>query len=188
MKMFGNLKRDIRYYLRLPFERYHNRLVVRYIEKHLNPHSGSIIKYDTISEKEKRSFAYEVLNHKEFIIRAATVLIDETDNTIINTFSVASPGHHAECIFFANKYYGRPISTIPNTKQSQGFITNLGRYIDRKEGFKIATAANQINKKHGNPTKLFSEDMWCLTDEREEFKELYLNHWTVKCSTFIRGF
>jgi len=46
----------------------------------------------------------------------------------------------------------------PCTKaDSQGFVTNKGRYVDRKEGGAIAFKANQIDK----PTSmLFSEDLW----------------------------
>jgi hypothetical protein len=40
---------------------------------------------------------------------------------------------------------------------SQGFVTNKGRYVNRKEGGEIAFKAGQIDK----PTSmLFSEDLW----------------------------
>lgn len=42
----------------------------------------------------------------------------------------------------------------------QGFLTTKGRFVDRAEGFRIATAADQIETKHGSPGLLFSEDMW----------------------------
>jgi hypothetical protein len=44
----------------------------------------------------------------------------------------------------------------------QGFLTSSGRYVDREEGFTIASAAGQIIHKSGNPDTptLYSEDMW----------------------------
>jgi len=42
----------------------------------------------------------------------------------------------------------------------QGFVTTRGRFVGRKEALEIATKAGQIIKKHGNPTILFSEDLW----------------------------
>ena len=42
----------------------------------------------------------------------------------------------------------------------QGFITDKGEFVDRKEGLRIARDNNQIIHKHGNENELFSEDMW----------------------------
>ena len=42
----------------------------------------------------------------------------------------------------------------------QGFVTNKGRFVDRKEGWVIAEAAGQIKRTTGNKGQLFSEDMW----------------------------
>ena len=42
----------------------------------------------------------------------------------------------------------------------QGFITNLDRYVDRKEGYIIALAANQIKNTSAPGDTLVSEDLW----------------------------
>lgn len=45
--------------------------------------------------------------------------------------------------------------------QNQGFITNMGRFVDRVEGFKIAKEADQIKGNVPNLTEyLISEDLW----------------------------
>lgn len=43
--------------------------------------------------------------------------------------------------------------------ETQGFISTNG-FVDRVEGLKIATKANQIIKKHPSYNELYSEDMW----------------------------
>lgn len=47
----------------------------------------------------------------------------------------------------------------------QGFLTSAGRYVDREEALKIATAAGQLNGLRDQPgsyrgKELFSEDLW----------------------------
>ena len=44
----------------------------------------------------------------------------------------------------------------------QGFITNKGRFVDRKEAMKIAKAQNQVIRLSGSPNSniLFSEDLY----------------------------
>lgn len=45
---------------------------------------------------------------------------------------------------------------------NQGFLTSTGRFVNRTEGYYIASRADQIIHKSGNagePT-LYSEDMW----------------------------
>ncbi|MGV7078434.1 hypothetical protein ACWA5Z_06470 [Testudinibacter sp. P80/BLE/0925] len=46
--------------------------------------------------------------------------------------------------------------------ESQGFLTNTGRYVERKEAFDIASAAGQILKKTGGEDSkiLFSGDIY----------------------------
>jgi hypothetical protein len=41
---------------------------------------------------------------------------------------------------------------------NQGFLTSIGRFVDRVEAAVIARRAGQIEKKHGPPDVLFSED------------------------------
>lgn len=43
----------------------------------------------------------------------------------------------------------------------EGFVTDRGRFVDRHEGWRIATAAGQIIETFGcPPNTLFSEHMW----------------------------
>lgn len=44
----------------------------------------------------------------------------------------------------------------------EGFITSLGRYVDRVEGFSIASKANQIlqDRHHKGQIELYSESVW----------------------------
>lgn len=44
----------------------------------------------------------------------------------------------------------------------QGFLTNKGRFVDRKEAMKIAKAQNQVIRLSGSPNSdiLFSEDLY----------------------------
>lgn len=45
----------------------------------------------------------------------------------------------------------------------QGFLTSDGRYVDREEALKIATAAGQMKPRQPgqyNGPELFSEDLW----------------------------
>jgi len=48
----------------------------------------------------------------------------------------------------------------PATIEGQGFWTNKQRWVDRKEGLRVANAANQIKHKHDPQGLLFSEDLW----------------------------
>lgn len=41
----------------------------------------------------------------------------------------------------------------------QGFLTSLGRFVDREEAGRIALAASQIRKLHW-PPDLYTEDLW----------------------------
>lgn len=46
-------------------------------------------------------------------------------------------------------------------KQSkQGFITSTGRFVDRKEAWIIARAANQVGDRTHVKGTLFTEDLW----------------------------
>lgn len=45
-------------------------------------------------------------------------------------------------------------------KTIQGFITNKGRFVNRKEAFKIALDAGQIDESAGVGGELFSEDLY----------------------------
>lgn len=44
--------------------------------------------------------------------------------------------------------------------EGEGFVTSTGRWVNRTEALAIAMAAGQVAVKVGNPTILFSEDLW----------------------------
>jgi len=69
--------------------------------------------------------------------------------------SVPPPGrhHHVIKMMAALGFTARDV-------HDQGFTTDRGRFVDRKEGFLIAKAAGQILRKTGPADKLFSEDLW----------------------------
>jgi hypothetical protein len=51
--------------------------------------------------------------------------------------------------------------SLPVTKGAiQGFVTDEGAFVDRKEAFVIASNANQIIEKHGGKDELYSEDIY----------------------------
>lgn len=58
--------------------------------------------------------------------------------------------------------YGRKLDNLRNTGwiETQGFLTNTHRFVNRKEGLLIAEKCNQIIKKHPCYDELYSEDMW----------------------------
>lgn len=74
--------------------------------------------------------------------------------------SVPKPGRHHHVLNIAS------LNKVVNQDEhhlaywDQGFLTNTGRFVDRKEGCTIARAANQIVQKTGPEEILFSEDMW----------------------------
>lgn len=51
--------------------------------------------------------------------------------------------HHSDCISWL-AFADIPQSTIDKSKTQQGFITNLGRFVNREEAYQIAKTANQL--------------------------------------------
>lgn len=82
-------------------------------------------------------------------IVAAAIQYDEL------TISMPAPLRHHH---IAHKMYqcGLPVEA----QREQGFITSAGRYVDRKEAFCIAFAAQQLIMKTNPLDTLFSEDVW----------------------------
>lgn len=72
-------------------------------------------------------------------------------------YTVERPGRHHN-VAWAMRDNGRLLPGKP--LYESGFITSTGRFVDRKEGFRIADYAGQIAVKHGPSDQLFSEDMW----------------------------
>jgi hypothetical protein len=50
---------------------------------------------------------------------------------------------------------------ISKIEKQQGFVTSTGRFVDRKEGLKIALTNNQVlDKKEIRGDELYSEDLY----------------------------
>ena len=81
-------------------------------------------------------------------IKAAAILLD---NVII---SLDPPARHHNIIYkLAAEGFPTPIKGI------QGFITDEGDFVDRREAANIALAVGQCEKLMA-PPNLFSEDLW----------------------------
>lgn len=71
--------------------------------------------------------------------------------------SVPRPGRHHNVIQGMVEW-GYTSADI--AQSVQGFVTSTGRFVDRFEAYRIATAAGQIKEKTYPLDKLFSEDIW----------------------------
>jgi len=91
---------------------------------------------------------------RERIDRAA---IKHADGTV---FTVPRPGRHHTVIAHMREQ-GKPFRD-PKFQQRhvQGFVTDTGRFVDRKEACAIARAAGQLIRKTGGSKTLYSEDVW----------------------------
>jgi hypothetical protein len=68
---------------------------------------------------------------------------------------VPRPGRHHDVIrAMANVGFPTPITG------EQGFVTDIGRFVDRERAAVLAKRAQQIIKKTGPSDILFSEDVW----------------------------
>jgi len=89
---------------------------------------------------------------KEYILCAAIHNPEDRDDA---GYPLIYCGHrHCNVLWQSKKVSRRP--------SHQGFLTNAGRFVDRKEGLEIAIKANQVDEtKLGNPIiGLFSEDLY----------------------------
>ena len=59
-----------------------------------------------------------------------------------------------------NVKYGWQEGGLTRCKAVQGFLTSEGRFVDRKEAYRIALAAGQIDDSGGYDKELFSEDLY----------------------------
>lgn len=71
-----------------------------------------------------------------------------------SVYAVPSPARHDDVIAWLERL------GVPGVRSDQGFVTNGGRFVGRREALLLAEAAGQVAHKHGNPSQLFSEDMW----------------------------
>ena len=69
--------------------------------------------------------------------------------------SLPPPNRHHHILHALHETEGERIH-----RADQGFVTNTGRFVGRKQAQKIAEAAGQIKEKLGCPGLLFSEDLW----------------------------
>lgn len=71
-------------------------------------------------------------------------------------YSLPRPARHHDVIARVRGLgLGGPVSA-----HAQGFVTDRGRFVDRREACTIARLAGQIVEKHGPRDVLFSEDVW----------------------------
>jgi len=56
--------------------------------------------------------------------------------------------------------YGWQEDSLTRCDTVQGFLTSKGRFVDRKEAWKIAREADQIDEDGGHAKELFSEDLY----------------------------
>lgn len=87
----------------------------------------------------------------ERIVRAAIRL--EPSNAVC---SVARPGRHHNVIW---DYCDRTGARRFPGEHTQGFLTNTGRFVDRKEALQLAIAAGQTDRGRFD-RHLYSEDLW----------------------------
>ncbi|UYE95817.1 hypothetical protein KNLIENLN_00004 [Sinorhizobium phage NV1.1.1] len=73
------------------------------------------------------------------------------------TISLPPPARHHTIIQTMDTEMG--IDGILAVPQSQGFITDAGRFVNRVEAFYLAVKAGQIISGASGP-QLFSEDLW----------------------------
>mgnify|MGYP003407581722 CR=1 FL=1 len=52
----------------------------------------------------------------------------------------------------------------------QGFLTSQGRYLDREEGLSFAKTTDQLIRKTGCESELFSEDLWDIPETLNIYK------------------
>ena len=68
-------------------------------------------------------------------------------------------GHrHGQCIYTKCAVTG--LRDAESGENEQGFLTNLNRFVDREEAWKIAEKANQIICQSGGYGTLYSEDLY----------------------------
>lgn len=106
---------------------------------------------------------------KEFILCAANHYDDGINHThgpanIMKGFVVCGRRHH-NCIDIFAMIVGFPYSEEAHKlhrTETQGFLTNLNRFVSRKEALKIATAAKQLihDVKLDSNVGLTSEDLY----------------------------
>jgi hypothetical protein len=75
------------------------------------------------------------------------------------TLSMPPPARHHDIVNTLCGTLGMPEMTRYAHPQDQGFLTDQGRFVGRKEAFGIATVAGQL-KKPSSMRELYTEDLW----------------------------
>lgn len=108
------------------------------------------------------AMAKSILYRLQFLflyVRSSIIMSESIDRVAIKWKGIchtAEPPrrHHDVIREMAKRNFG------PECMHNQGFMTDRGRFVDRKEALEIATKANQIKIKTSPKDKLFSEDLW----------------------------
>jgi hypothetical protein len=90
------------------------------------------------------------------IERIHVAAIKHADGTV---YAVPRPGRHHTVIAYMSEQ-GKPYNCRNEERHEQGFVTSVGRFVDREEACRIARAAGQILQKTGGRDTLYSEDVW----------------------------
>lgn len=69
-------------------------------------------------------------------------------------YHLPAPNRHHHIIAYIRNLHETAV-----TQEVQGFLTNSGKFLDRKEAARIAIAAGQIKALRW-PPNLYSEDLW----------------------------
>jgi hypothetical protein len=96
----------------------------------------------------------------EYILCAAIWVDDgkEHPHQPVST-GVVLAGHRHHNILNAMAALMEPIER-GTAKKTQGFLTSMGEFVDRKEALRLAAEARQIAWTPGDPLELFSEDLY----------------------------
>ena len=78
---------------------------------------------------------------------------------------IISAHRHSDCYTLLRKLCPHILDEDLPKRENQGFLTSLNRYVDRKEGWKIAKTNNQIQwgleaSENGEDSQLISENLY----------------------------
>lgn len=108
------------------------------------------------------------MSKKEYILCAAVwykeiksikeIPFNSTNPLNCPTGLVFSGHRHGQCIYTKCAITG--LRDCESGENEQGFLTNLNRFVDRQEAWKIAEKANQIVRQSGGYGTLYSECLY----------------------------
>lgn len=75
-------------------------------------------------------------------------------------YSLPRPKRHHDVIALIYNELGRTGGRQHAIRGEQGFLSDDGRFLDRKEALIVAKNANQLIRKTSPDYLLFSEDLW----------------------------